>query len=120
MIGQLFTYRTKVKLLVERNQQNYFKSVSLYGLKCCSSRSGKERKALDKAREEYEKEADLVEMLRTLRLFKIFLRKYSERFKGEFEIALEKERCKYRDVEVVGTSDLSDEQAERKARMRRH
>ena len=57
------------------------------------------------ARQEYEKEVDLVLMLRTLRLFKTFLRKYSETHGLEDSIALDREQCKYREIEVGGKSD---------------
>ena len=59
------------------------------------------------AREEYEKETDLVEMLRSLRLFRIFLKKYSMKHELEFNITQEEESCKYKEIEV-GSSDVDD------------
>ena len=60
----------------------YFKAVSLYGLRCCYNRTGKEKRALEKARRMLEEETDIVELLRFMRYFKRKLSGNSiERFK---------------------------------------
>ncbi len=46
--------------------------MSLYGFRCCYRRDRKENKALVKASKALEEEVDVVEMLRSMRLFKSF------------------------------------------------
>ena len=51
LIGQLFTYRTKMKSNHE-GESMFFRRVSLYGLRCCFGRESREKRALMKAQKE--------------------------------------------------------------------
>ena len=125
LIGQLFTYRPTGQNQKYRESEHdkesnpcnmtteYFKPIRLFGFKCCHRRRDRELRALVKARDQLNKEADIVELLRFMRLLKKVIYKSQslhDKEASKIDSSLNKD-CRFSVIELSDSDSENQEES---------